>query len=70
MGYRVVSLVVGGEEKWLEIRRAATNGVADICVVPSKDLIRARLPRLEAVTEEIQRVPAQRRTGRVRRWER
>ena len=67
-GYQVDSVVVGGEEKWPGIWQALTSGAVDVCVVSSKDPVRDRLPRLEAVTEEMPRIPAQRRTGRVSRW--
>lgn len=69
--YQVDSVVVGGEEKWPIIFDAFKRGVVDVCVVPSRSAVQDRLPRLEAVTEELPRIPAQRRTGRVRRpWSR
>lgn len=69
-GYEVTSLIVGGEERWPIIFDAFKRGVIDVCVVPSRSQFATRVPRLEAVTEEIPRVPDQRRTGRVRRWRR
>ena len=69
-GYEVMSLVVGGKEKWSDIWQILTGGTADVCVIHSRRQVPDRLPRLEAVTEGFPVVPAQRRTGRVRRWSR
>jgi hypothetical protein len=66
--YLVESLIIGGAERWHDVWTMLTTGVADVCVVHSKDRVRDRLPRLETVTEEFSAVPSRRRTGRVPRW--
>ena len=69
--YVVVSLIIGGDEKWPAVRDALMTGVADVVVVASKDHLPSdRSPRIESVTEELPAIPARRRTGRVSRWSR
>lgn len=71
-GYEVVSLVVGGPERWVHITQMLQAYEAEVVVVASQDhLPPNRTPRIESVTEELRldAGPPSRRTRIIRRDE-